>query len=111
MSAAYLVSIFLLVIIFVRNYHGVQKKVSARLFLIIFIVGFILSVLLPNLITQIASFFGFGRGTDFVFYNFVIFAIGIFGLLYKKILMLERRLIDLNRQVSIRGSNGIDHDK
>lgn len=102
MSAAYLVLSFALVLIFVRNYHGVQKKVSARFFLIIFIMGFILSVLFPNQISQIASFFGFGRGADFIFYNFVIFAIGIFGLLYKKILLLERRLIDLNRQVSIR---------
>lgn len=104
MPATYLVLNLVLVLFFVRNYHGVQKKVSARLFLVIFVLAFILSVVFPNQITLIGSFFGFGRGADFIFSNFVIFSLGAFGLLYKKILHLERRLIELNRQVSIRES-------
>ena len=101
MTAAYLVINFIFVLIFVRNYHGIKSKVTARVFILIFILAFLLSVLFPNFVTQIADFFGFGRGTDFMFYNFVIFSIGVFGLLYKKIVLLERRLVALNRQVSI----------
>lgn len=108
MSAAYLVTCFLLVLFFVRNYHGVQKKVSARVFLIIFILAFVLSVLFPDQISKIGLFFGFGRGADFIFSNFVVFALGVFGLLYKKILLLERRLIELNRQASIFGVKSRD---
>ena len=91
-------------LVFIRNYHGVQRKVSARVLVVLFVLAFVLSVLFPNEITRIAHFFGFGRGTDFIFYNFVIFSIGIFGLLYKKIVTLERRLIALNRQASIHES-------
>ena len=101
MSAAYLVFSFILVLFFVRNYHGVRRKVYARLFLIIFVIAFLLSVLFPNQIARVGLIFGFGRGADFVFSNFVIFTLGVFGLLYKKILLLERRLVELNRQASI----------
>jgi small membrane protein len=101
MPTLYLVANFLLVLFFIRNYHGVQKKVSARIFVVVFVLAFVLSAFSPSYVTKIANFFGFGRGTDFVFYNFVIFTIGILGLLYKKILLLERRLIALNRQASI----------
>ena len=101
MPAAYLVSCLIIVIVFVRNYHGVQRKVSARLFVILFLCLFIISVIYPEHITEAANFFGVGRGSDFIFYNFIIFGVGILGLLYKKIIHLERRLLDLNRQVSI----------
>jgi len=111
MSATYLVLCLVLVLYFVRNYHGVQKKVSARLFLLVFVLAFVLSVVFPNQITRIGSFFGFGRGADFVFSNFVIFALGGLGLLYKKILLLERRLFELNRQASIREGRLRDADQ
>ena len=111
MSATYLVLGLVLVLYFVRNYHGVQKKVSARLFLLIFVLAFVLSVMFPNQITRIGLFFGFGRGADFVFSNFVIFSLGAFGLLYKKILLLERRLVQLNRQSSILGNKLQNDDK
>ncbi len=101
MTSVYLIFNFILVLIFIRNYHGIKRKVTARLTIIFFIIAFILSVLFPNLVTQVASFFGFGRGADFIFYNFVIFSLGVFGLLYKKIFLLERRLVHLNRQASI----------
>ncbi len=111
MSTAYLLVLFFFVLVFVRNYHGIQRKVTARAFIFIFIFAFLLSALFPSLIGNLAGFFGFGRGTDFMFYNFVIFSIGIFGLLYKKIYLLERRLILLNRQVSIYQSKYIDEPR
>ena len=101
MSAAYLVFCFIVVIIFVRNYHGVQKKVSARFFVLFLFLIFIVSVIYPQHITKVANFFGVGRGSDFIFYNFIVFGLGMIGLLYKKIIHLERRLLNLNRQVSI----------
>ena len=101
MSTIYLVVNFFLVLIFVRNYHGVQSKVTARIIFIAFIFVFIVSVMFPNSIGDLAQLFGFGRGADFMFYNFVIFSIGMFGLLYKKIYLLERRLTALNRQTAI----------
>ena len=104
MSTLYLVVSFFFVLVFVRNYHGVQRKVSARVLVILFIFAFVFSVLFPNVIGRLAQFFGFGRGADFMFYTFVIFSIGVFGLLYKKIYLLERRLTALNRQVSIQQS-------
>lgn len=104
MPTIYLVVNFFIVLLFIRNYHGITRKVSARVFVVLFIMAFVLSALFPNQIGRIATTFGFGRGADFVFYNFVIFSIGIFGLLYKKILLLERRLIALNRQASIHES-------
>ena len=101
MPAIYLVTSLLLVMFFVRNYQGVQKRVYARIFVILFFCGFITSVVYPGLATEIANFFGIGRGSDFIFYNFIIFGLGLIGLLYKKIINLERRLLDLNRQISI----------
>jgi hypothetical protein len=100
MAALYLIANFFLVLIFMRNYNGIQKKISARLFMIVFAITLILAVLFPNKITTIANFFGIGRGADFVFYNFIIFTIGMIGILYKKNLYLERKLIELNRQVA-----------
>jgi len=101
MAAIYLITNFLLVLLFLRNYKGIQKKISARLFLIIFALALIFAVLFPDKISEIGNFFGIGRGADFIFYNFIIFTIGIFGILYKKNLYLERKLIELNRQVAI----------
>jgi hypothetical protein len=101
MSTLYLVVSFFFVLVFVRNYHGIQRKVSARVLVFLFILAFVFSVLFPNVIGDMAKFFGFGRGADFMFYTFVIFSIGVFGLLYKKIYLLERRLTALNRQASI----------
>ncbi len=101
MPAVYLIVTSFLVLVFVRNYHGVQKRVSARIFVVFLFIIFIISVIYPDKLTEIANFFGVGRGSDFVFYNFILFGLGIVGILYKKIIYLERRLIDLSRQASI----------
>ena len=101
MPAVYLATSLILVVFFVRNYQGVQRRVSARIFVSLFFCGFITSVIYPGLVTEIANFFGIGRGSDFIFYNVIIFGLGLIGLLYKKIINLERRLLDLNRQISI----------
>ena len=101
MSAIYLITSVILVFIFVRNYDGVRRKVSARLFVIVFFFAFIFSVIYPEQITKIANFFGVGRGSDFMFYNFIVFGLGMLALLYRKIVHLERRLVELNRQASI----------
>jgi hypothetical protein len=41
----------------------------------------------------------------------VIFTLGVFGLLHKKILLLERRLVELNRQASIAGTKFPDGER
>ncbi len=49
----------------------------------------------------IASFFGIGRGSDLIFYIFIVFSLLFFDFLYRKQKVLERRQIKLMQSIAI----------
>ncbi len=65
-------------------------------------IGAVAVVLLPNVTTRIAQFFGVGRGADFVLYGSVI---GLFILVFKLFILheqLERKLTEMVRKDALR---------
>ena len=61
-------------------------------------------VLRPGLSTRIGSFFGIGRGADFLFYLAVVSGLYALLALYARVRRLETALTDLAREEAIRGA-------
>ncbi len=59
-------------------------------------------VLDPGLTTRIGSFFGIGRGADFIFYLAVVGGLAAFLGLYRRVRHLEIALTELGREQAIR---------
>lgn len=61
-------------------------------------------VLRPGVSTSIGSFFGIGRGADFLFYLAVVSGLYALLALYARVRRLETALTDLARDEAIRGA-------
>ena len=96
-----LVCFLVLQLLFVRHYRGTVQRASSRIFLIALTGLYTFSVFAPNLVNRFAKFTGVGRGTDLVLYLFVTTSIGVTILIFRKFLLLERRIVDLNRAIAI----------
>lgn len=65
----------------------------------------IIFVLYPNLAQNIANFFNIGRGTDLVFYVWIIFTLFKFLRYESRINELQKNVTELTRQLSINEAN------
>jgi len=64
----------------------------------------IVIILFPVLTTQIATWLGIGRGTDLVFYAFMLLSTGAMFYLYGRNYVLRRDLVELARRDALRGA-------
>ena len=60
-------------------------------------------ILFPVLTTRIATLLGIGRGTDLVFYAFMLLSTGAMFYLYGRNYVLRRDLVELARRDALRG--------
>lgn len=72
-----------------------------RVLFFLITLGGILLVLFPNLASQIAHLVGIGRGTDLVFYLFIIFSWFWFNSISNKLRKNERLITELTRKIAI----------
>lgn len=77
------------------------------LFIIIFLIG-ILFVFMPNLTTQIAHKLGIGRGSDFIFYLFILLSFYAFMMLYSKQRKFSNTLTEIIRREAIKNAQFLD---
>lgn len=96
-----LICLLLLELLFVRHYRGTVQRASSRIILVLLIFFFAVAVFFPSLVNRFAKIIGVGRGTDLVLYLFITTSAGVIILLFKKFLLLERRIVDLNRALVI----------
>ncbi|MEM8669858.1 MAG: DUF2304 domain-containing protein [Planctomycetota bacterium] len=69
----------------------------------IWMTGLVL-VLFPGMASAIAGVLGIGRGTDLVFYTFMLLSTGGMFYLYGRNYLLRRDLVELARREAIRGA-------
>ncbi len=72
-----------------------------RLFMVIIGTVGIIFVLYPNLSSKIANFFNIGRGTDLVFYMWIIFSLFKFLRYEARINELQKSVTEIVRHISI----------
>jgi len=80
---------------YVRNHQGIHL---VREF--VWLVAIIL-ILFPKLTSRIAAILGIGRGTDLVFYLFMLFTIVAMFHLYGRNYVLRRDLVELARREAL----------
>lgn len=89
----------LLMLVFVSRSRVVLFE---RVLFFIITLGGIILVLFPNLASRIAYLVGIGRGTDLVFYLFIVFSWFWFNSISNRIRSHERRLTKLTRIIAIK---------
>ena len=71
-----------------------------------FVIGILaaaaLSILFPDLLTQLAELVGVGRGTDLLLYILVVTFLFVSVILFRRLEALERKYVGLARLVAIR---------
>ena len=84
-----------------RVRRGSLRRLSGLLWAAVWMGGTLL-VLRPGISTEVSSFFGIGRGADFIFYLALVS--GLYGLLalYGRMRRLETMLTELAREQAIR---------
>jgi hypothetical protein len=87
-----------------RGNHLAVRRIAAGLFL----VGGALSVVFPQLTTEVANLVGVGRGTDLLLYVTVVAFLFVTIGLHQRIHALERKLTDLAREVTLRTAERTD---
>jgi hypothetical protein len=84
-----------------RARHAGSRRLGGLLWAAIWLAGAGL-VLRPNVSTTISSFFGIGRGADFVFYIAVVSGLYALLALYGRLRRLETALTEVVREQAIR---------
>ncbi|QEG40860.1 DUF2304 domain-containing protein [Roseimaritima ulvae] len=62
----------------------------------------VLMILFPGLTTRVADLLGIGRGTDLVFYAFMLLATGAFFHVYGRTYVMRRDIVELARREALR---------
>lgn len=78
-----------------------RSRLAYRLVAILFFLAAVLFITFPDTTTQIAHFFGVGRGTDLLLYLVIFAGIHSFLLLYRRMRRLERKLTTVIRTLAI----------
>ena len=68
----------------------------------------IILILFPGLTSRVASLLGIGRGTDLVFYAFMLLTTGILFHFYGRTYVLRRDLVELARRDALRTATAGD---
>ena len=91
----------LFLLIFVVYIIRFKNATYDRLFMVVIGTVGIIFVLYPDLSSNIANFFNIGRGTDLVFYMWIIFCLFKFLRYEARINELQRSLTEITRHMSI----------
>lgn len=78
-----------------------ENKPISRIFMVVFVILGIVSIIEPSFTTFIAQKVGIGRGTDLVIYLYIFASLLLFGSQRNKINDLNRTLTKLIREIAI----------
>jgi len=88
-------------LLFIYYVIKIRKLVFDRIIFIIGAVGGIFLVFFPQVSTTIANWMGIGRGTDLVFYLFIIVSLFYFVSVNAEIRNLRKQITELNRSQAL----------
>lgn len=101
-----LIAVVLTVAVLLIRSTGNAKNVALRrLLLLAFVVLAVISILIPDLTTKAARLVGVGRGTDLLLYLLIIAFLSYTVVSYRRMNVLENRLVDLARELAIARSH------
>ena len=89
------------IVCLLRVRRGSLRRLSGLVWAAVWMVGTLL-VIRPGISTEISSFFGIGRGADFIFYLALVSGLYVLLALYGRIRRLETALTELAREQAIR---------
>jgi len=78
-----------------------RHRAFRRMFLLAFAAVATAAVIFPQLMTDVAAFFGVGRGADLLLYLMVVAFIGSLAMQSRRAAELNRRITLLNRRLAI----------
>jgi hypothetical protein len=84
-----------------RGSRRAIHKVLWRVYILLVVMGAVLSILFPDLLTSIAGFVGVGRGTDLLLYVLVVTFMLVSVVLFRRVAELERRYTQLAREIAV----------
>lgn len=84
-----------------RGSRRALHKVLWRVYFVVVVISAGVSILWPNLLTQLAEFLGVGRGADLVLYVMVVTFMLVSVVLFRRVAELERRYTTLARSMAI----------
>ena len=106
-----LIKIILIAAVLIAAYFLVRSTANAknvalrRLLLLLFALIAVISIIFPDITGIVASWVGVGRGTDLLLYMLVIAFLGYAVVNYRRMNILEGRLTDLARELTIARSH------
>ncbi|WP_214365745.1 DUF2304 domain-containing protein [Pseudonocardia sp. H11422] len=106
-----LLAILGLIVLFVRNRHGVRMQAGKRIGLVLFALMNIYAVLRPDDLTAVAHSLGVGRGTDLLLYTLVVAFLLAMLNYYLRFQGVDRRLTELARTLAIREAEIVNRDR
>ena len=98
----FLVFLLLIFVIYIIKFKSATYD---RLFMVIIGITGVVLVLFPDLSSAVASFFNIGRGTDLVFYLWIMFSLFKFLRYEARINELHRQVTEINRYISLHEVN------
>ncbi|MGO4384591.1 DUF2304 domain-containing protein [Specibacter sp. RAF43] len=84
-----------------RGGSNARHLAIRRIMLVLFACVAGLSIFFPGLLTQIARFFGIGRGTDLVLYGLIVSFLVYMATTYQRFRHMETTLTKLSRRIAI----------
>lgn len=90
-----------LLVLLVRRRHGSRTKAWARLLLVLLVVAFVVAVVQPDLLSELATWLGVGRGTDLLLYGLTVAFLYVVVVVYLKFRDLQATITDLARRLAI----------
>ena len=88
-----------------------RSTLRDRVLAILLFVTAVVAILVPDLTTRVANVLGVGRGTDLLFYLFVLGAVFAFIVVNARILRLEDHITQLVRELALSRARKPDDER
>ncbi|WP_082418276.1 DUF2304 domain-containing protein [Flaviflexus massiliensis] len=96
-----IVGVLIVAFLLIRSTSNTKNVAVRRLLLVLFVIIALVSILFPEITTEVAQFVGVGRGADLVLYLLVISFLSYAVVSYRRMNIFENRITDLARELAI----------
>lgn len=106
-----LIKIILLIVVLaaavflIKGTQDTKNVALRRLLLVVFVVIAAITIINPRIATQAANLVGVGRGVDLLLYLTIIAFLSYSVVSYRRMVILENRLVDLARELAVARSH------
>jgi hypothetical protein len=100
-QAVLVIAVILLSIVLMRGGSNARHMAVRRIILLLFSLTAAFSILFPDVLSTIASWFGIGRGADLVLYGFIVSFLLFVASTYQRFRHTETALTRLSRRIAL----------